>query len=161
QVNGHLYQTFPKRSPSDDQAAVIVLDGTGYDFGSGGTALIDEHDDRSGLEVAFLVGKSLLIVPVQFPLLGNDDGVVVQDLIGDTDRCAHISPRVPLKVQYQFCHSFRLQFLQRLDKFIIGGSGKSGDLDITDFVIDHIRGVDAVLGDFVPRNGVIDKFAVI
>ncbi len=72
QIERRLYQPLSKRPPSNNQRAIIVLQRTGKNFRGRCTALIDQHDQTSLLQLAFCGGHRLGIVFLVFPFREHD-----------------------------------------------------------------------------------------
>ena len=57
-----------------------------------------------------------------------------------------------MQVKNQVLHALALKGLDGRLEFVHGGLGKPTDLDVADLFVDHVRGIDAVDGNFVPND---------
>ena len=58
--DGHLHEALTVGAPTDDESAVVVLDGAGEDLAGRARHLVGEDDQRGVLAGATTVGKELL-----------------------------------------------------------------------------------------------------
>ena len=107
QVEGSLYQTFPERAPTDDDATVVVLDGTRKDFAGRSRAFVDKDDE-------FPIGIDSVLVAAPFlagrvDTLGEDDELVFgEELVDELDSSFELTARVAAQLKDERFHALAL-----------------------------------------------------
>ena len=65
-------------------------------------------------------------------------------MIGQTDSGTHVTAPVSLQVDNQVFHTLRFQFGHGFLELFHRGGSKTGNLDIPNILIDHVRGINAI-----------------
>ena len=84
-----------------------------------------------------------------------------QQLVCHVDGRSHVATWVALQVDDQFLHALCLQLSHRLSELIVGSCRKAGHLDVANFLVYHVGGIDAVLWDFGTCDRVLDQIGCI
>ena len=140
QVERALHQSFSERAPSDDDTAVVILNGTGNDFCGRGGIFVHQHG-------YFAIFKTTVSFGFVFRIRSaaafgvNNQVVLVQKLVGNVDCCAQIAATVLLQVQNQVFHSLFFQFVHRLFQLFMRFCAEAADPDQTRLRSNHIGGI--------------------
>ena len=125
-----LYQPLSEGAPAHDDAAVLVLDGTGEDLRRRGTILIDEHRHGALEELGMAVG--VVFTPRSLaPLCIDNHVALAEKLVDDHHSGLQIAPAVVLQVDDEAVHTLALQFLHGRHELLVGGGPEVADADIS------------------------------
>ena len=97
EINRLLYQAFSERTPSDDCATVVILNGSGKNFTGRGRSFIYQNDDWNFLTAAGAVGEIVLARRLA-PFRIDNELSFRQKLIDHLNGCSHVSACVGTKV---------------------------------------------------------------
>ena len=79
-------------------------------------------------------------------------------MIGKTDSRPHVTTAITLQIYNQIFHPFCLQLLHGLFKLLDSRGSETGNLDIPDILVNHVRGIDTVNRNHVPHDIEINPF---
>ena len=158
QVHGSLNESLPEGASSDDDATVMVLNGSADDFRGRGGGFIDEHHDASfllhesaggGFEFLARGGASLGI---------DDHGTLRKELRGDILCGRHEPSAVGSEVKDEVLHALLAQFLDFIVHLHAAGGAETFKADVADGGVEHIARIKGVERDFVADDVKEDGF---
>ena len=150
-LNGALHESLAERAAAYDLPAVLILNGSRYDFGSRSAEFIDQHHHLAleqmtvALSPGFLLrhGASLRI---------DDQVALVEKLVGHLYGSLEIAASILLKVEDEILHALPLQSLHRLHELIVGGKPETADADVAHLRPNHIIAVNGLHGNLVSHD---------
>ena len=118
QVERSLYQTFAEGTTADDDATVVVLDGTRENLAGRGRAFVDEDDEfAGGVKPVFLAPPFLTRRVYAF---GEDDKFVFgEELVDEFNGGVEVASRVATQVEDERLHALSLQFGKSLHELLV------------------------------------------
>ena len=152
QINGTLYQAFTERATTDNDATVLILDGSRDNLCGRGCIAVNQyyhlavHEDTVTIRRIVCAGS-----PAPFRI--DNQVIFLKELIRNIHGSLQIATAILLQVEDQMLHPLPLQFLQTLQKLLMGGGAKITDADKADFRTNHIHSIDGMDGDLVATDG--------
>ncbi len=157
-----MHRAFAEGIGTHQDAAFLVLQGTGDDFRRRGAAAVDQHHQwhafagvcRVGREAQFGVGDAAF---------GVDDQALGKEMIRHLHSRLQHAARVVAQVENQAAHLLAVvfaEFGQRLADLVTGLDLELGDADITVAVFQHLR-LDALDLNGRPRQRYVKRRAAI
>ena len=146
-----LHKSLTERTTSHDQPAVPILHRSRHDLAGRGRVPVNQHDHPSVLEQPCRRG-GLAHAPESGTIRVHDQLLPVKQMIGQTDSGPHVTAPVSLQVDNQVFHPLRLQLLHGLLELFHRRRGKTGNLDIPNILIDHVRGINTINRNHITRD---------
>src|SRR5208283_4191488 len=148
-----LHQALAERDFANDQAAIVVLNGSGDNFGGGGGAAIDQHHQRIIL-ASIAVGRYVALFGGRAAVVGNDQLSLLEKFVGYADALAEQASGILAQIEDQ---AFQIAHLvERIGYFMLGGFLETGDVQVSDAGLDHEMEVDAIARNLVADDGEFD-----
>ena len=158
-----LHGALAERARAHDHRALVVLKRAGHDFGSRSRAAVDQDDDLLAVrQVAGLRVGALHLLEVA--ALGEDDGPLLEERIGDHDRLVEQTAGIVAQVDdvtLELLAGLRLEVGDLLVQARVGLLAKGRDLDVDDIVLEPR--LDRIDDDAIARDlhveGIVLAFA--
>ena len=152
ELDGLLNQAFTKGTASDDGTAVVVLNGSGKDFAGRCRTLVEEDDDRHFLTASCAVRR--IVFTRSHTALGVDyQSSFRQEFIHHLNGRTHVTTGVPAQVNDDALAVLLVQLGQGYQHFGISRFAELVDFDVTELVVQHIGGINALDWDIPTDNG--------
>ena len=146
--NGSLHQSLAKRAAPDHETAVLVLYGTGYDFGSRSGIVVHQHDEFTVKELAS-ASRTHLLMGHGTAVGVNDHIVLLQELTGNVHRRLHVTAAVLFQVEDEALHALTFQFHDGIAHLGAGSHAETAQAYKAHSGTNHVCGIDGVEGNLV------------
>ena len=151
-----MHEALTVGAPTDDESAVVVLDGAGEDLAGRARHLVGEDDQRGVLAGAATIGKELL-PGVSLALHIDDHLATGNELVEHGHGRVQESAGIVAQVDDELGAAFFLLFGDGGDELVIGGAGEAAHLDVADVSPDLIGSVDGAVGHFATGNDKVSQ----
>lgn len=136
----------------EDEAAVVVLDSAGHNFGSGGRILVDKDDERALFEKAAGGGILVIVGPFVAAFGRDDEAAGGEELVGDGDGGIEHTAAIATEVEDKASHTLTFEFGEGSLDLVGGRLAELGKADIARRGVDHAsigdgRGEDHIAAD--------------
>ena len=132
-----LHQTLTKGSATNHYTTVLILDGSGNNFGGRSGKLIGEHYHLALAPSA--VSLRLIFLARRCTTAGiNDEIALLQELVGNLSRSLQITATIILKVEDKVFHSLLFQRIHRYCYLFMTGKTETSQSDVSDAWTNHI-----------------------
>src|ERR1700691_5218349 len=131
-----LHQALTEAGFSNDQAAIVVLNGARHDFRGRGALSVDQHNDGN---FQALISTQGVIAPLrgQTPVMRNHNFVLVQEHVGQTDGLVEQSAAVVAQVHDESIELGEIELLQCFRHVAVSSLVEGYDADVADSRLNH------------------------
>ena len=151
QVDRSLDEAFAKGSTSDDNASVVVLNGSRDNLSSRCRIAVNQDNDLAFGEQSSTLG--LVFGPLSPAPVGVNNKIAsLQELLRNLYSCLEIASAILLQIENKRLHARLRQFVHTLDELIVRCSTKTADTDVAHLGTNHISGINSVDGNLVAND---------
>ena len=131
-----LHQALTEAGLSNDQAAIVVLNGARHDFRGRGALPVDQHNYGN---FQALISTQCVIAALrgQTPVMRNHNFVFVQKHVGQTDGLVEQSAAVVAQVNDESIELGEIELLQCFRHVAVSGFVEGYDADVADSRLNH------------------------
>ncbi len=126
-----LHQALAESGFADDEAAIMVLHGARNDFGGGGGIAVHENYER---DVITLIAANGVVAALggSAAMVRDDELIFVEEHVADSHGFVEQAARIAAHVENQAVERGRVQLLECISDFAVGGFVEAGEADVAD-----------------------------
>src|SRR6266446_231262 len=126
-----LHQALAESGFADDEAAIMVLHGARNDFGGGGGIAVHENYER---DVITLIAANGVVAALggSAAVVRDDELIFVEEHVADSHGFVEQAARIAAHVENQAVERGRVQLLECISDFAVGGFVEAGEADVAD-----------------------------
>ena len=141
-----LYESFAEGDFADDQAAVMILNRSGNDFGGGGGRAVDQHHDGI-IFAAVAVLRDVALLGGCAAVMGNDQLTPLQEFVRHANAFAEQASGIAAQIEDQALQIAEL--IKRVGDLVFRGFVEAADVHVADAGLDQEMNVNAITRNLV------------
>ena len=139
-----LHEALAEGGFANDQAAIVILNGAGDDFGGGSGVVVDEDDEGNGHALIAANGVEAALRSAA-AVIGNDELTLFEEHVANGDGFIEKAAGIAAHVEDEAVEGIGTELLEGVGNFAVGGFVELGEANVADAGLEH--------GKRCPRSG--------